>query len=67
MQMEPVDSSMIGAIGYDAEKQELAVRFKSGSIVTYGNVPPDVAEAMRGAESVGKYFHSAISGQFDPV
>lgn len=67
MDFDPVDSSMIDALGYDPDKQHLGVRFKSGKVVTYGDVPPEVHDALRSADSVGKHFHATIAGQYDPV
>jgi len=38
----PVDSSMIYAVGYDAESQTLYAEFNSGKIYAYEEVEPDV-------------------------
>jgi len=61
MDYEPVDSSMIAAVGYDAERQQLGVRFKRGAAThVFSDVPPDAHEALMSADSVGKHFHANI-------
>lgn len=55
--LSPVDSSKLAAVGYDAGTQTLAVTFKTGNaLYHYANVTPDQYAAFIGAESVGKHF-----------
>lgn len=56
--MHPVESSNIDRIGHDGSA--LHVAFKSGGTHRYENVPAETFEAMRAAESVGKFFHAHI-------
>lgn len=65
--MTPVKSSNIEAVGYDAEKKILSVKFKSGGTFQYGDVPEGVHKAFVGADSVGSYFHRHIRGNFRVV
>lgn len=64
MDMHPVESSAIKAIGYDADKQHMKVEFTSGSTFTYADVPEDSFHALKNAESVGKHFAANIRNQF---
>lgn len=60
--MAPVESNQIAAIGYDAETKTLAVTFTrgGGALYQYPNVEPEVHAAFVGAESIGKYFGAHI-------
>lgn len=65
IQMDPVDSSQIHSIGYDAENSTLAIRFKNKdglptSLYHYRNVTADDFAAFRGAESIGSHFYKHI-------
>jgi len=64
MERQSVDSSMIAAIGYDAETQTVEVEFKRGAIWQYEGVPAPVYQAMMESESIGKYFNAEIKGQY---
>jgi hypothetical protein len=59
-EMVYVDSVSIEAIGYDADSQELFVRFVSGETYRYDGVPSTVAEAFLAAPSKGSYFNREI-------
>lgn len=65
MERSPVKSSFLAAIGYSPASATLEVEFKSGRIYQYTGVAPEVHKALIGAESVGKYYSLAISGQYD--
>ncbi len=60
-----VESSNITAIGYDEEKRELRVQFKSGAEYIYSDVPQDVVQAFLAAESKGKYLNEHIKGVYE--
>jgi len=64
MDMTPVASSMITAVGYDADKQQLGVTFTNGSTYTYGGVPQSEYDNLLSAPSVGKYFAANIKNIF---
>ena len=58
IELKPVDSNKIKAIGYDGTTQTLAVVFKNGpgAIYHYPNFTPEAHAAFVGAESIGKHF-----------
>ena len=55
--MQPVSSSNIAAIGYDAENQAVYVQFVTGSSYAYKGVPEHEYENLRTAPSVGSYLN----------
>ena len=61
--MQPVKSSNILAVGYDPLSRELHVQFKTGRYA-FENVPPEAAEKLSAASSVGSHFHQNIKGRF---
>lgn len=63
--MQPVDSSTISAIGYDPEQNTLTVEFKSGGTYTYTNVSKSVYDELIGAKSIGTHFAKHIKGAYD--
>jgi len=62
MQLVPVDSSMIHAVGYDTGAHELEVVFTSGKIWRYTNVPQDLYHQLLAAESKGSFMRACIIG-----
>ncbi len=56
-EMQPVSSSNIAAIGYDAERQMVYVQFLNGSTYAYKGVPEHEFENLRTAPSVGSYLN----------
>jgi len=58
MEMIPVDSSQIAAIGH--EGSTLTVQFKNGAVWHYAGISAEVFKLLEGADSVGKFFNSAI-------
>lgn len=67
----PLTSSNLQAYRYDADAQELHVKFKGGGkddagvVWSYAGVPEDVAHGLRDAESAGRHFHSSIKGAYE--
>jgi hypothetical protein len=56
-----VNSSMLDQVFYNPATQEMTVEFiKGGSSYTYSGVPPEVAEAIVTAPSVGKAMHALV-------
>ncbi|MHC4797460.1 MAG: KTSC domain-containing protein [Planctomycetota bacterium] len=55
MDLTPVTSSNIQAIGYEAEDEILQVVFLNGSTYEYYNVPEEVYQAFMTAPSKGKF------------
>ena len=56
-EMQPVSSSNIAAVGYDAENQMVYVQFLNGSTYVYKGVPDHEFENLRTAPSVGSYLN----------
>lgn len=67
MDMTPVESSLIFAVGFDVDKKELTVEFKKGGVYRYKPVPHAVYTAMLEAISVGKFFLRNIKNQYEYV
>ena len=65
VELTPVQSSNVAAVGYDHEAQELHVEFKGGGMYIYEGVPPDVAAQVQGAPSVGKAINEHCKDCFD--
>lgn len=65
VEMHPVASSNIDAVGHDASKSEMHVRFKNGGTHVFSGVDHTAFTLMRNAESVGKHFHAHIRGKHD--
>lgn len=55
--MQPVNSSGIAAVGYDADNQAVYVEFLNGTTYVYKGVPEHEFENLRTAPSVGSYFN----------
>lgn len=62
---EDVDSSMISAFKYDPSQQILSVIFHSNGIYQYFNVPKDIVDGLRKADSKGRYMRYAIIDMYD--
>lgn len=62
VEMKPVKSSNIAAVGYDPEAKTLRVAFLNGSVYTYHDVDADKHAALMGADSVGGHFNAHIKG-----
>lgn len=61
MNMQPVESSNIKAIGWESD--ELWVEFANG-LYRYFSVPEDVFKGLQEAESKGAYFQKAVRGAY---
>jgi hypothetical protein len=64
-ELQPVESSNVEAVGYDAESSTLAVRFKSGGLYHYKNVAPEAHAALMDADSIGSHIARVIRPGFD--
>jgi len=60
----PVRSSSLAAVGYSADDNVLIVEFNSGAVYSYFFVPTDEHERLMRAESLGRYFNSAIRPKY---
>lgn len=62
IELEPVHSSQILAIGHDTESSTLAVQFRRGGqpLYHYGNVDRELYDRFRNSDSLGSFFHREI-------
>jgi hypothetical protein len=58
-------STVVDTMIYDPTSKTLRVRFVSGSIYEYLNVPPEIYESMRTAGSKGIYLNQHIKDHFE--
>lgn len=65
IEMIPVVSSNLEAVGYDEESRELSVRFHGGALYRYQDVPEDVYRGLLEAGSPGRFLNSDIKGKYD--
>ena len=64
MELTPVSSSNVAAVGYDPDTSTLEVEFKNGSSYQYFDVPETEFFNLRDAPSVGKYLNASIKGHY---
>lgn len=69
MHREPVVSSNLAAVGYNADDLLLEVQFldregKAGAVYEYRQVPPQVHRALMQAESKGQFFNAQIKDRY---
>lgn len=60
MNMQPVESSNLAAVGYDPTTSTLAVRFTNGTLYHYPDVKPALHDQLMAAESKGKFFNANL-------
>ena len=65
MDWQPLESKMLAAVAYDAEKQILYLRFRNtGEGYRYFEFPPAEYQAVLDAESHGRFFLAPIRTRF---
>jgi hypothetical protein len=64
MQRQPVQSTAIRSIGYDAENQTLEIEFLNGRIYRYFGVHEFLHRGFMVADSTGDYFRRRINNRF---
>lgn len=60
----PVESSNLSALGYDERKQIAAVRFKSGEIFHYAGIDRVMMQDWLDALSKGQFYSLHVRGKF---
>jgi hypothetical protein len=60
MQLQPVSSSNLKAVGYDAETKTLQIEFLNGGLYEYYKVPENIYKGLMAASSHGSYFDQHI-------
>lgn len=64
MRRQPVESSAIASVGYDAATAALEIEFVNGSCYRYYAVPPSVHRRLMEAESTGRAFAELIRERY---
>ena len=59
------DSAAVRAIAYDARRHMLDVTFVDGGTYRYFDMPEEVFDRFRNAESAGRFMHEEILEQYD--
>lgn len=65
MDRQPVDSSNLSSVGYDADAETLEVEFRNGSVYQYFGVPSATHQSLLQAPSVGSYFISHVRNSYN--
>jgi hypothetical protein len=64
MEMIPVESSQLSAVGYDADTLEMQIRFAKGQVYSYRGVPQETYDGLVSAPSVGQFFNANVKYGF---
>jgi len=64
MEWQPLESKMFLSAAYDAERQILYLRFRSGDVYRYFDFPDHQYQEFLNAESHGRHFLSHIRDHF---
>lgn len=64
--MDLIDSksAQVSAFGYDHATKTLELRFRSGGVYHYEDVPLSVFDGLKCCESVGTFLGTQIKGKF---
>jgi hypothetical protein len=62
--MQQHDSSVVRGVAYDWDEGTLQIKFVSGEVYTYRDVPEGVYTGMLGAESLGRAFNQLVKGRY---
>ena len=65
LNMVPVASTSIAAVGYEAGC--LFIAFRAGGVYSYDGVPEAVASALEHSPSKGRYYQSFVRGRYSSV
>ncbi|MGG6309842.1 KTSC domain-containing protein [Paenibacillus macerans] len=65
MELIPVQSSNVAAVGHDGSKQILFIQFKGNAkVYEHHGVSADVFKQLQTAESVGSFYARNIKGKY---
>ena len=64
MNVKPVESTTLVAVGYDETREILHLEFRIHAVYRYFGVPGSVYEGLVAAPSKGRYFNESIRGHF---
>jgi hypothetical protein len=62
--MQTVDSEAVWQIGYDPAERVLYIRFSSGDLYGYEDVPEQLFTRFLAAPSQGRFFQAEIDGLY---
>jgi hypothetical protein len=65
MHRQPVVSSNLASVGYDADSMILEVGFHNGSVYQYYSVPANVYQELMSASSHGSYLAHNVKGIYN--
>jgi hypothetical protein len=64
MEWQGFESKLLASLAYDAGKQILYLRFRTGEVYRYFDFPDEQYREFLDAESRGRYFLSRIRNRF---
>lgn len=64
MQMIPLNSSAIEAVGYDAASRRMHIKFREGGTYTFCGVPQSIFEGLTSAASAGQFYNQYIRDRY---
>jgi len=64
MMREPVASSNIASVGYDAPSETLEVEFQNGTVYQFYNISQGIYDQFMEASSKGKFFSTYIKNAY---
>jgi hypothetical protein len=64
MEMVPVSSSAISAVGYDSSAMRMKIRFIEGHTYDFCRVPESVFKGLLYAASKGRYYNDQIRDRY---
>jgi hypothetical protein len=59
-----MESEVLAAVAYNQEWRQLYLRFRSGELYCYSQVPCERYEELLAADSKGKYFRERILNRY---
>ena len=65
MRCRIMSSNAVADIGYDRARERLTVRFTTGRVYEYVDVPAEVAASFQSAFSKGTFFNTYIRDRYD--
>ena len=60
MERQPVKSTNVKSVGYDAYEKVLEVEFRSGGVYQYAGVQPEMYADLLEAESIGRFVSHVV-------
>jgi hypothetical protein len=64
MEMKPINSGKLRAIGYDARARRLHVQFDDGSLLEYSGVGDEIWRRLSGSGAAWSYYRDNIEEEF---